>query len=620
MKKIYLSILSLAVVLAANAQQTNAGKKLYKQERGFASVAQAVKPITGIEKATVLWGATFDGTYTWAMTNSNGQTVPADWVITTVDADMPNTGAGTGLFPFNSSTNDGYALINSDGSPNNADGDGAIVAEITSPSIDLSANPNVVLRFNHNYRWWHEDRGVKVSNDGGLSWTDFPITSETGGVIPNGYPNSQNSLNPQSESINITAVAGGQANVMIQFYYNDNDFWGWYWAVDDVEIIEQPANDIVLLSAFISGSTNGGIEYGRTPTSQLDASYDVGAEVFNFGALDAANVALDADFVSWASASTNPLILSGDTALVQANETPTLAVGVYNGTYTVVSDGETGGPEFADNVFPRNFEVTNDIYALDGIGNNPASTEVLAAFGTGSFQFDNGDPVDDGLVVVGLYEIKQAAQVSGLRVMLSASTVAGGDIVASFKDTSTFFAANMASLFESQLWAVTAADVAQGYVDVLFNQVESLPVGTYYAAVELFSNSGTGGIILLDDETVAQPAIASRIYIPGDATTFANGTAIGIRMLMGDQWGAGINENTLTGVSLFPNPSNGIFTIGNNNNIAGEVAVYDMVGKVIATTTLNGVTTLDLTGNGAGVYVVKVSSENGSFVERVVIK
>ena len=43
----------------------------------------------------------------------------------------------------------------------------------------------------------------------------------------------------------ISSVAGGQSEVLIQFYYNDNDIWAWFWAVDDIAISELPDNFIV---------------------------------------------------------------------------------------------------------------------------------------------------------------------------------------------------------------------------------------------------------------------------------------------------------------------------------------------------------------------------------------
>ncbi|MFT5780315.1 MAG: extracellular elastinolytic metalloproteinase, partial [Crocinitomicaceae bacterium] len=83
---------------------------------------------------------------------------------------------------------------------------------------------------------------------------------------------------------------------------------------------------------------------------------------------------------------------------------------------------------------------------------------------------------------------------------------------------------------------------------------------------------------------------------------------------------AGIDENTLTGVSISPNPSNGIMTISTSSNVESGIAVYDMIGNVVHTSNMNAETTVDLSTLGAGVYLVKISNENGSAVERVVIK
>ena len=44
----------------------------------------------------------------------------------------------------------------------------------------------------------------------------------------------------------------------------------------------------------------------------------------------------------------------------------TLSVGSYSGTITVSSMGDTlGSGNFDDNIYLRNFEVTNDVYSLD---------------------------------------------------------------------------------------------------------------------------------------------------------------------------------------------------------------------------------------------------------------
>jgi len=82
----------------------------------------------------------------------------------------------------------------------------------------------------------------------------------------------------------------------------------------------------------------------------------------------------------------------------------------------------------------------------------------------------------------------------------------------------------------------------------------------------------------------------------------------------------GINDVSLDGISVYPNPSEGIVNISNDNNNDNIITVYDMLGKVVYSTTSNTKVSVDLSANGTGVYLVKVSNENGSVVERVVIK
>lgn len=614
MKKIYLSALMLTIAGGISAQQS--GVLTTKHEMAPAVNSGTIdRPVTEYqERATILWSDDFSTSANWTMNNTSAP-ISWDWVITTNMADMPNAAAS--LYPFASTTaTNGFALINSDGQPGNADGDGAIVANMRmAASLDCSANPNVVVRFQHNYRWWHDSRGIRVSGDNGATWTEYWITSDNGGVFANGYPNLQNSENPVYEQINISAVAGGQSNVLVEFWYNDNDYWGWYWVVDDFEIIEQPADDVQLLSAWVSGINNDGIEYGRTPTNHLDPQYNVGGEVYNFGVNTQTNIILDADFTSFTSQSTFASILPDSTEYIETAETLTLPVGIYSGDYMVQTDNELiGSPEFGDNTYERAFEVTTNIYSVDGIGNHPTGYEVTARIGTGSFTGS-----EDYFVIGNQYRIKTNDQVSGLRVMLDPTTVPGGQITASIKDTTTWFQNDMTSLIESAPVEITSAHVTQGYVDVFFSTAEPINAGAYYACVMMESYGNSFDIFLVDDQTVAQPYYASMIYIEGDQV-YSNGEAVGIRMLMGASWGAGVEENTLTGISVYPNPSNGVITITNDENINSTVAVYDMVGNVVYTNGMSAQTTVDLSSFGAGMYIVKVSNEEGTFVEQIVIK
>ena len=206
-----------------------------------------------------------------------------------------------------------------------------------------------------------------------------------------------------------------------------------------------------------------------------------------------------------------------------------------------------------------------------------------------------------------------------MQIMLATGTVAGAEVYGSIKDTSTFWAGDMSSLYNAEVGVVTAQDITNGYMYVYFDGPVMLNSGVYYAAIELYSNANSTDIRVLDDRTVDQPSITAAIYIPG-AQSYTNGTAIGIRLLMGNDWGAGVEENALEGVSVYPNPSQGIVNVSNNHNVSNTIVVYDMLGQVVLTKEATSDTTLDLSGNGTGVYLVKVSNNNGSMVERVVIK
>jgi hypothetical protein len=610
MKKIYLSILGLGFAFGVSAQE----KALTtKQDLTNGVGVVTPKPAKITEKATVLWSNDFSVPSTWTMTNSSAP-ISQDWSISTNPGAIPVAA----LSPFASTTaSNGFAFINSDGQAGNSDGNGAIVCSITNATpIDMSTHPAVILRFSHNYRWWQETRTVRVSGNNGATWTDYPMTSAPGGTFTDGTPGDQNTLNPQKEQINISSVAGGASQVLIQFYYNDNDFWGWYWAVDDVEIIEQPANDIQVLGAWFSGSTNEGREYGRTPLTQVDASYNVGAQILNFGTTQQTGIAVNANYTSFVANSSSAAPLpSTDTVFVESVETPALALGVYTGVYTATSVEEPSGADFANNIYPRKFEITSNLYSSDGIGIYPAATTSLGIIGTSNFTGGQ-----DGLVVASMYDIKASTLVSGIRFMLGSNTVAGGNIYGSIKDTASFWADDMTSLFLiSNPITVTAAHITAGYADIFFPSEITVPVGAYMVAGELYSNAGLNTISVIDDKTVPQPGTASGIYIPGDAS-YSNGVALGIRLLVGDQWGVGLDEATLEGVSVYPNPSEGIVNVSVINNEGVSITVYDMMGQVVLTKISEGTTSIDLSANGTGMYLVKVSNNNGSIVERVVIK
>ncbi|MEJ6583292.1 MAG: T9SS type A sorting domain-containing protein [Crocinitomicaceae bacterium] len=596
MKKVYLSILACALISLSHAQQIG---KTFKSTKYNSTIEKApTKPVINTEKAFVIWEDDCSVAGNWTLTNSSAPAL--NWSWTTDVTATPAFGDANMTTASN-----GYFLINSDAAGNAASQDASVTYNLTD--IDLGAYSDVILEFEHHYRTFEDARTVSVSADGGMSWTDYVITTND---------NAEANVNfAGTTQINISAVAGNIDNVLIKFNYIGN--WGWHWAIDDIRIIEQPINDIHLLTSWYVGENNEGIEYGRTPLDQLDANYIVGSRVSNFGTTDQTMLDVDADFVSFSTNLLEPLLASGDTVDIEMSIAAVTATGVYDGTYTAVSAEETMGPEFFNNSYLRSFAVTDNIYSIDGAGVYPAAVSELASYGTTS---SSSAGSADGIMLANYYAIKQQSQLSGFELILGSNTVAGGEVYISIIDTANFFNDDISPLYLRNAYEITAADVTAGKATIFFDNVITLDANAYFFAAELYSNDNSNTISLIDDITVDQPTYASMIYVPADLTVYTNGNAFALRLLMGDTWGVGLNENNLSGVSIYPNPSEGIVNITNDKNTQNSIEVYDLLGNSILTTSANTATTVDLSSNASGIYMIVVSNENGSIVERVSIK
>jgi len=85
----------------------------------------------------------------------------------------------------------------------------------------------------------------------------------------------------------------------------------------------------------------------------------------------------------------------------------------------------------------------------------------------------------------------------------------------------------------------------------------------------------------------------------------------------------GTNENTDKAISIYPNPTNGIFNIS-LQGIKGDIQikVFDLRGKEYSDFELSGSTStqLDLTDLAAGVYFIRFSGKDFNYVNKIVIK
>lgn len=522
--------------------------------------------------------------------------------------------------------------------PNFTDWEGSLV----SPVIDLSATPYVQLVFSQRSRWCCGDSPFKleISSDGGQSWATSFLTNE-GLPINQGAPGTNTtSATTETRRFNIaSAIAEDPSNVRFRFRHDSEAGTShYYWQIDDISIENLPDYELQMNYAYVS-STGAGEEYGRMPVAQLPSVMNIGAEVYNYGGSVQSNVSVQCVITTQAGTEvlshTTPLgdLISGASAISDDNiNLPFLEIGRYNSTFSVNSDfiDQDGVP--ADNSKVRNFEVTLNEYSLDALGNYPAGQEVRQQLGTASFT-DNAT-----MNLMTMYKILTGGYAYSATIILGTNTRAGEAATVEVFLLDTADVLNIASStvdlpidgVTSDVVSITQQHVSAGRITVPLIQPVWLSPGAYYLCARI-SGSGTSAtndpeVYIADDNTVPQPGISTMIWLPVDFNSdgtegrhvYGNGNAAAIRLNITPA--VGIEEDLAgKGVSMYPNPTNGMLNIVSDATGLMNVEVIDLLGAVVRATKFTGRTTMDLTGLAHGVYSVRVSNGDQSKVERITL-
>jgi hypothetical protein len=570
----------------------------------------------------------FDNASDWTISSpdpTSSNNLQGQWqIVSTTPADV-----STYMGPMAStSSSDGFAVFDVIQYLLTASVDYQDATIELNDTIDLTNYPAVSLEFEQRYKAFNYDETyIEFSTDFGQTWQGIQLNDQ----VATNDPAIQELV-----ELNISSLVGGQANVKIRFRWaspTDDDSYGsgYGWMIDDLKITVPPANDIQNLSSWIFGENSFGAEYGRTPLSQVEPNYYVGAYIYNYGSADQTSISVDGTFsgpTNFTTTATSSLIQSDSSQSVESLNPMNFSVGLYSGEVTISSMGDTiGSDNFGNNSFLRNFEITNDVYSLDGIGNHPAGQESLASVGTNSFTGG-----EDGLVCATMYPIIQPEVINSVRAFISSTSAAGSEVILYVVDSASFRDGLFGNaIFTSDLYTVTATDISNGYIDIstssntgwdAVNNISTwenliIPQGNYYAALELYSGGNTFDVRIIDDNTVGQPAWSSAIWIPG-AQAYTNGNAFAIRLQMGSN--VGMEEDLLDNVSIYPNPSNGIINIEFTNNQNSGLIIRDAFGKVVLKKNISSTSSIDLTSFSKGLYMIEITSNNQSIIKKLSLK
>ena len=603
MKKIYICLLGFFTASAFTAQVQNSN--FSPLERKNSHLVGQIKPskLTQNTKETILWSNSFNTPSDWVINNTAG-TPGLGWEFSSNPAAIPVTQ----LSPFASTTAaNGFLFVNSDAN-NTADFDGTFIntTATTSATINLTGQPVVRLRYQHNFRWWHDTRGVSVSADNGVTWTDFEMSNEADYSLPN-----QNAGNPEQTVIDISSIAGNQAQVKIRFYYNDNDYWAWYWAVDDVALFVPEDNDLVMLGGYwgSTGAWGARLPYYQIPLSQL-APLDVAGIVKNYGALDQNDVVFTAALASgvWSGSSAPEAVLTGatDTISLTAALTPPAIVATHVINMSVSSSATDAVPADNSLLAAASVSVNNFIYARD---------KGTATNGT----YNQGMGFEAGNV----FDIYAAANLSGIDAYIATNAVAGAEVYAklySVDPTATTTAAAFVFVDESAPYILTAADLGQKITLALSAGAAPLSAGVSYVVVlGSYGDGGATNDLVISTAGVSE-ASTSYYYDMTDNTWYYTTSTPMVRMNFDPSVGVNEVEDNL-GLRVFPNPANEVINISLNKEVSATLTLLDVSGKVVRTQALNGISTsINTASLNSGVYFVTINDGTSVSTQKVVIK
>lgn len=389
MRNLYLS---LGVVIASNlaiGQELSSNFSLndiqVPVQKHTTGTQKAKKTSLSVAKSTPIWTNDCSDINDFVLTNTSQPSL--DWHVEMDPASIPVTA----LAPMGSLTaSNGYLFINSDGIVGNADGNGTPVNATVriADTLDLTNHSDVVLTFASNFRWWQEARTVRVSGDNGSTWTDFEISNTSASP-----ESGQNTDNPTIEKIDITAVAGGQSQVLIEFVYFDNDFWAWYWAIDDIAVLEKNDNDLEVNNYFAT-DINNDFEYSMVPLNQV-TPMSFGLQIENIGVNDLTGAGFSYDINDGSSSVasganvSNPITsMAGatDSVFETTSFTPS-GLGIYTYTLTAVSDSIDN--DLTNDMASGSLEVTTDVWAVDDGSDEGSWSQLFDDDSTAEFKVGN---------------------------------------------------------------------------------------------------------------------------------------------------------------------------------------------------------------------------------------
>ena len=607
MKKTLLSTaLALSVIVSAQNQKINFTKNHDSKQTTFGVIK--TNPTT----QAVIWSNDFSVPSTWTTTAVAGVDI---WAIGT-------TGAvgGFSITAINSTTKaNGFATFDSDFKC----GGNEIADLTTATSINCTGHPFVLLKFQQQYRRFYDSTFVFISNNG-TSWTKYVINKS---LKNNDFCPS----NPELVSLNITPTAGNQATVWVKFqFYSPSSLGtaagcGYSWMIDDVSIIDMPANDMKIDNNFADFGSKFGGSYSRIPKTQvLPVSF--GAALSNQGSSAQTNAQLNVN-ISNGSASvynqTSTVIATVpyqhlDTLFISTPSfTPAAQSLTYTVTYSVSQTEIEASTELLNSSLTQTIVINDTVFARD---NGVVSGDISSNYFTG------GSGVD-GSEIANAYEFSLNATASSVSAFIHSSTTNG-----------TSIAANIYLLSPNGTTSLVASSAAYSIAGTANkNKWVTLPLNaflskdsTYLASILAAGITSTATIVVLgEDKTTFQRQGVSWVNLPGAVTPWGTIAELPMIRLNIKPGFVGINELESKGFALnqnTPNPFSKDATVSYQLIKDAHTVTFivtDVMGRIVSSEKTNantGIHTVKLSSYAAGVYYYTLNVDGNTITKKMIVE
>ena len=491
-------------------------------------------------------------------------------------------------------------------------------------TIDLSAYTDVSLKVNSYFRTFQ-----------GQAFVAFYVN---GLFISQSQVHSNLAVNESTDDsttvlIRLPSSVCGVSNVQLEFIFdgttqsNVNGSGYYFWMLDDLELIETPAYLIDVLDQNHGGwdigyasTTGSGMDFTFKPLSQSNANpYMFEMSFANIGAnpVNGIQMNINVDDASgnsvFSSNSDTTTLAVFDTASYLASQTfAPLSVGVYDMSFWGSGDSISNTAMVSmtsiitDTVYGRDY---NDPDGAWRVGRN-----------CGGMQLGNKFDIyaDDELTSVSTYisDYSQAgAEIFG--VVYEVDTTGG---------TTSYIL-----LDQTDDYTLQSADI-DNWISIAFNQALNVYSGQQYMlCIGGYTHPlDTFGIATSGDSEIGTSHIqdngCSLGTQPSGYWYYITSTPM-IRMNLGELSVNSINDKVFSGIlSVYPNPSNGKFTLEMNKvtNDKYNVSISNLIGQTVYSINqeINGFfkEDIDITKFGKGTYLITISNSSTSITEKLIVE